>query len=165
MARPTNITLCSFCGKSHAEVKKLIAGPGVYICDNCVLLCKQVLDKEFAAQAKKPKAKATIPKPAEIKRQLDLSIIGQDHAKKTLAVAVHNHYKRITQEPNTPPAEGEEAPPPGPHDHVEIEKSNILMVGPTGSGKTLLARNLAQILDVPFAIADATTLTEAGYVG
>jgi ATP-dependent Clp protease ATP-binding subunit ClpX len=165
MARPTNITLCSFCGKSHAEVKKLIAGPGVYICDNCVLLCKQVLDKEFATQAKKPKARGHIPKPAEIKHQLDLAVIGQDHAKKTLAVAVHNHYKRIMQEPPAPPVEGEEAPPPGPHDQVEIEKSNILMVGPTGSGKTLLARNLAQILDVPFAIADATTLTEAGYVG
>ncbi len=162
MARPTNITLCSFCGKSHAEVKKLIAGPGVYICDNCVVLCKQVLDKEFASQAKKQKAKVTVPKPAEIKHQLDLHCVGQDHAKKTLAVAVHNHYKRILQEP---PAPDEEPPPPDPHAEVEIEKSNILMVGPTGSGKTLLARTLAQILDVPFAIADATTLTEAGYVG
>ncbi len=165
MARPTNITLCSFCGKSHAEVRKLIAGPGVYICDNCVILCKQVLDKEFAAQAKKPKPRAIIAKPAEIKRQLDLACVGQDHAKKTLAVAVHNHYKRILQEPIAPPPEGEEPPPPVPHAEVEIEKSNILMIGPTGSGKTLLARTLAQILDVPFAIADATTLTEAGYVG
>jgi ATP-dependent Clp protease ATP-binding subunit ClpX len=162
MARPTNITLCSFCGKSHAEVKKLIAGPGVYICDNCVVLCKQVLDKEFASQAKKQKAKITVPKPAEIKHQLDLHCVGQDHAKKTLAVAVHNHYKRILQEPV---ATDEEQPPPDPHAEVEIEKSNILMIGPTGSGKTLLARTLAQILDVPFAIADATTLTEAGYVG
>ncbi len=167
MARPTNITLCSFCGKSHAEVKKLIAGPGVYICDNCVLLCKQVLDKEFAAQARKQKTKTTVPKPAEIKRQLDLNCVGQEHAKKTLAVAVHNHYKRILQEPQPPPEPEEEAPasPADPHADVEIEKSNILMIGPTGSGKTLLARSLAQILDVPFAIADATTLTEAGYVG
>ncbi len=162
MARPTNITLCSFCGKSHAEVKKLIAGPGVYICDNCVLLCKQVLDKEFASQARKQKPKVSVPKPAEIKRQLDLHCVGQDHAKKTLAVAVHNHFKRILQEPASP----EEAPPAeDAHSGVQIDKSNILMIGPTGSGKTLLARTLAQILDVPFAIADATTLTEAGYVG
>jgi ATP-dependent Clp protease ATP-binding subunit ClpX len=163
MARPTNITLCSFCGKSHAEVKKLIAGPGVYICDNCVILCKQVLDKELASQSKKQRPKVSVPKPAEIKRQLDLQCIGQDHAKKTLAVAVHNHYKRISMEPAAPPEE--DAPPPDPHADVEIEKSNILMIGPTGSGKTLLARSLAQVLDVPFAIADATTLTEAGYVG
>jgi ATP-dependent Clp protease ATP-binding subunit ClpX len=164
MARPTNITLCSFCGKSHAEVKKLIAGPGVYICDSCVVLCKQVLDKEMAAQLKR-KPRVAVAKPAEIKRQLDQRCVGQEHAKKTLAVAVHNHYKRLMQEPN-PLAEPEAPPaPPSPHDEVEIEKSNILMVGPTGSGKTLLARTLAEILDVPFAIADATTLTEAGYVG
>jgi len=163
MARPTNLTLCSFCGKSHAEVKKLIAGPGVYICDNCVVLCKQVLDKELASQAKKQKSRITIAKPAEIKRQLDLQCIGQEHAKKTLAVAVHNHYKRILQEPaGQGDSEGQGT---DPHAHVEIEKSNILMIGPTGSGKTLLARTLAHILDVPFAIADATTLTEAGYVG
>jgi ATP-dependent Clp protease ATP-binding subunit ClpX len=165
MARPTNLTLCSFCGKSHAEVKKLIAGPGVYICDNCVLLCKQVLDKELASQNRRQKPRASIAKPADIKHQLDLACIGQEHAKKTLAVAVHNHYKRILQEPPPPPPEGEEAPPAAPHADVQIEKSNILMIGPTGSGKTLLARTLAQILDVPFAIADATTLTEAGYVG
>ncbi|HEY5912038.1 MAG TPA: ATP-dependent Clp protease ATP-binding subunit ClpX [Verrucomicrobiae bacterium] len=165
MARPANITLCSFCGKSHAEVRKLIAGPGVYICDSCVLLCKQVLDKEFSAQARKQKPKVSVPKPAEIKRQLDLQCVGQEHAKKTLAVAVHNHYKRILQEPATPPEDDAAPAPPGPHADVEIEKSNILMIGPTGSGKTLLARSLAQILDVPFAIADATTLTEAGYVG
>lgn len=167
MARPTNITLCSFCGKSHAEVKKLIAGPGVYICDNCVVLCKSVLDKELSAAPKKHKPKLNIPKPAEIKRQLDQRCIGQDHAKRTLAVAVHNHYKRILQEPPPPPEEGqgEETLPLDRHAEVEIEKSNILMLGPTGSGKTLLARTLAQILDVPFAIADATTLTEAGYVG
>jgi ATP-dependent Clp protease ATP-binding subunit ClpX len=162
MARPTNITLCSFCGKSHAEVKKLIAGPGVYICDNCVILCKQVLDKDLAAAAKK-KSRVSVAKPAEIKKQLDYRCVGQEHAKKTLAVAVHNHYKRILQEPGPVP-EGENLAP-DPHREVEIEKSNILMIGPTGSGKTLLARTLAEILDVPFAIADATTLTEAGYVG
>src|ERR1044071_2231405 len=170
MARPTNITLCSFCGKSHAEVKKLIAGPGVYICDNCVVLCKQVLDKELAAQNKKNKPRINVAKPAEIRRQLDLQCVGQEHAKKTLAVAVHNHYKRILQEPPVKSdlpveKEGEALLPHDPHADVEIEKSNILMIGPTGSGKTLLARTLAQILDVPFAIADATTLTEAGYVG
>ena len=163
MARPSNITLCSFCGKSHAEVKKLIAGPGVYICDNCVVLCKQVLDKELASQARKHRPRLTVAKPAEIKRQLDLQCVGQDHAKKTLAVAVHNHYKRILQDPVSAPEP--DGAPARPHAEVEIEKSNILMIGPTGSGKTLLARTLAQILDVPFAIADATTLTEAGYVG
>src|ERR1051326_8059662 len=131
MARPTNMTLCSFCGKSHAEVKKLIAGPGVYICDNCVVLCKQVLDKEIATQARKHKPRINIAKPAEIKRQLDLHCIGQDHAKKTLAVAVHNHYKRIVNEPAV--LDGEEND--DPHAEVEIEKSNILMIGPTGSGK------------------------------
>jgi ATP-dependent Clp protease ATP-binding subunit ClpX len=164
MARPNNITMCSFCGKSHAEVRKLIAGPDVYICDNCVILCKNVLDREFAAATKKQQPKFTIPKPAVIKQQLDLYCVGQEHAKKTLAVAVHNHYKRIQPEPA---AKNEEAgkSSPQPHADVEIEKSNILMVGPTGSGKTLLARTLAKILDVPFAIADATTLTEAGYVG
>ena len=154
MARPTNITLCSFCGKSHAEVRKLIAGPGVYICDNCVLLCKQVLDKELAAQAKQEQgAKSpTVPKPAEIKRLLDLHCIGQDHAKKTLAVAVHNHYKRVLQEAPVPAQSDWRQERDG---DIEIEKSNILLIGNTGCGKTLLARTLARILDVPFAIADA----------
>ncbi len=163
MARPTNITLCSFCGKSHAEVKKLIAGPGVYICDNCITLCKSVLDKELSTESKKASPKFSIPKPAEIKKQLDRNCIGQDHAKKTLSVAVHNHFKRILQEPSTKTEGGSEFP--NQNDDVDIEKSNILLIGPTGSGKTLLARTLAKILDVPFAIADATTLTEAGYVG
>jgi len=160
MARPTTLTMCSFCGKSHAEVRKLIAGPGVYICDNCIILCKNVLDRELELQSQKKQPKVAVPKPAAIKRQLDLYCVGQDHAKKTLAVAVHNHYKRVQQEPETGAAAGKTK-----HAGVEIEKSNILMIGPTGSGKTLLARTLAKILDVPFAIADATTLTEAGYVG
>src|SRR5450631_434162 len=163
MARPTNITMCSFCGKSHAEVRKLISGPGVYICDNCIILCKNVLDRELAVQAEKKQPKFTVPKPAEIKRQLDLYCIGQEPAKKTLAVAVHNHYKRI--KPESADKETAKSTSADPHADVEIEKSNILMIGPTGSGKTLLARTLAKILDVPFAIADATTLTEAGYVG
>jgi ATP-dependent Clp protease ATP-binding subunit ClpX len=153
MARPTNLTMCSFCGKSQSEVRKLIAGPGVYICDSCVVVCKSVLDKELQAETRKHTPKIRLLKPAEIKRQLDNYCIGQEHAKKTLSVAVHNHYKRVLQEPSAK------------SDDVEIEKSNILLIGPTGSGKTLLARTLAKVLDVPFAIADATTLTEAGYVG
>jgi ATP-dependent Clp protease ATP-binding subunit ClpX len=165
MARPTNLTLCSFCGKSHAEVKKLISGPGVFICDACIVYCKTILDKEAAADTKKPVFKLKLTRPADIKRRLDDFCVGQDFSKKTLAVAVHNHYKRIQsiQPPAVP--EGEQPPPASRHDGVEIEKSNILMIGPTGSGKTLLARTLAKALDVPFAIADATTLTEAGYVG
>jgi ATP-dependent Clp protease ATP-binding subunit ClpX len=159
MARPSQLSLCSFCGKSHSEVRKLIQGPGVYICDNCVILCKNVLDKELRNDSRKNAPRLSVPKPAEIKRQLDLHCIGQEHAKKTLAVAVHNHYKRVTAEfPGK--GQGSNRDP-----EVEIEKSNILLIGPTGSGKTLLARTLAKILEVPFAIADATTLTEAGYVG
>ena len=140
MARPTQLTLCSFCGKSHAEVKKLIQGPGVYICDSCIIVCKNVLDKELRAEHRKQLPKLNVPKPAEIKRQLDLHCIGQELAKKTLAVAVHNHYKRIRTE-QTSKAEGDSERPA----EVEIEKSNILLIGPTGSGKTLLARTLARI--------------------
>src|SRR5258708_6871972 len=165
MARPTQLTLCSFCGKSHAEVKKLIQGPGVYICDNCIVVCKSVLDKELRAENKKNVLKLKVPKPCEIKRQLDQYCIGQEQAKKTLAVAVHNHYKRIQQGVSTPTRDNLHEFGADRNAEVEIEKSNILLIGPTGSGKTLLARTLARILDVPFAIADATTLTEAGYVG
>ncbi|MGA7216047.1 MAG: ATP-dependent Clp protease ATP-binding subunit ClpX [Terrimicrobiaceae bacterium] len=154
--------MCSFCGKSHAEVRKLIAGPGVYICDSCITVCKGILDKELNDEARKQKTAIRVPKPAEITRELDQHVIGQQKAKKVLAVAVHNHYKRILQD-------GASFDPTvhqlGPLADVEIEKSNILMIGPTGSGKTLLARTLARILDVPFCIADATTITEAGYVG
>jgi ATP-dependent Clp protease ATP-binding subunit ClpX len=164
MARPSQLTLCSFCGKSHAEVKKLIQGPGVYICDSCIIVCKNVLDKEMRSESKKNAIKLKVPKPAEIKRQLDFHCIGQEPAKKTLAVAVHNHYKRIQQNAIATRESGDELLAER-HSDVEIEKSNILLVGPTGSGKTLLARTLARILEVPFAIADATTLTEAGYVG
>jgi len=162
MARPRNLTLCSFCGKSHAEVRKLVSGPGVYICDGCVETFKQVLDKELAEECPKGEIpQLSVKQPAEIKAELDKHCIGQDAAKKTLAVAVHNHYKRILHETDASKAEGAEAP----HMDVEIEKTNIMLIGSTGTGKTLLARTLAGVLDVPFAIADATTLTEAGYVG
>jgi ATP-dependent Clp protease ATP-binding subunit ClpX len=151
--------MCSFCGKSHAEVRKLIAGPGVYICDNCINVCKGILDKELNEVARRQTTTLRVPKPAEIRRQLDQYVVGQDAAKKVLSVAVHNHYKRILQT-----GSGKDIAMDLYAD-VEIEKSNILLIGPTGSGKTLLARTLARILDVPFCIADATTLTEAGYVG
>jgi len=155
MSRSSNLTMCSFCGKNHAEVRKLIAGPGVYICDSCINVCKGILDKELHDEKKQNTPALSVPKPMEIRRSLDQHVIGQDRAKKVLSVAVHNHYKRILQvaAANDPLAD------------VEIEKSNILLIGPTGSGKTLLAKTLARILDVPFCIADATTLTEAGYVG
>ena len=141
--------VCSFCGKSQDEVKKLIAGPTVYICDECIELCNDIIAEEFE---KEEAAKlSSVPKPTEIKEAIDDYVIGQERAKKILSVAVYNHYKRIESR-----AEMED---------VEIQKSNILLIGPTGCGKTLLAQTLARILDVPFTIADATTLTEAGYVG
>ena len=162
MARATNTNSCSFCGKSHAEVRKLIAGPGVYICDSCINVCKGILEKELNDDVRKQSATLRVPKPVEIRQALDQYVIGQEHSKKTLAVAVHNHYKRILQGTQTPTGSSLAM---DPHAEVEIEKSNILLIGPTGSGKTLLAKTLARLLDVPFCIADATTLTEAGYVG
>jgi ATP-dependent Clp protease ATP-binding subunit ClpX len=143
---------CSFCGKSQREVKKLIAGPAVYICDECTGLCSEIIAEEASKQDVKTGLTA-LPKPQEIKSTLDEYIIGQETAKKVLSVAVHNHYKRIMQPKTSRP------------DDVEIQKTNILLIGPTGSGKTLLAQTLARMLKVPFAIADATSLTEAGYVG
>jgi ATP-dependent Clp protease ATP-binding subunit ClpX len=141
---------CSFCGKEQEEVKKLIAGPAVYICDECIELCKDIIAEE-AQLEESPAGSGQLPKPVEIKDTLDDYVVGQERAKKVLAVAVYNHYKRV-----------EASVKPG---DVEIQKSNILLLGPTGSGKTLLAQTLARVLDVPFAIADATNLTEAGYVG
>ena len=140
---------CSFCGRGQDEVARLVSGPSVYICSECVKLCNDILEGEL--EREQPAASGQLPKPAEIKRILDDYVVGQDRAKKTLAVAVYNHYKRIYSPP--PPSE------------VELEKSNILLIGPTGTGKTLLARTLARFLKVPFAIVDATSLTEAGYVG
>src|SRR4051812_38863865 len=162
MARASNLTMCSFCGKSHAEVRKLIAGPGVYICDSCINVCKGILDKELNEESRRQSASLRVPKPVEIRRSLDQYVIGQERAKKVLSVAVHNHYKRILHNSSIGTATSVQMEPLS---DVEIEKSNILLIGPTGSGKTLLARTLARVLDVPFCIADATTLTEAGYVG
>jgi len=153
---------CSFCGKSQREVRKLIAGPTVYICDECIKLCNDIMAEEAEREDSKPQV--ALPTPAEIKVFLDDYVIGQDTAKKVLAVAVYNHYKRIYQrKASTKPRPG--VKPQGGVEEVEISKSNILVIGPTGSGKTLLAQSLARFLNVPFTIADATSLTEAGYVG
>jgi len=141
---------CSFCGKSQREVKKLIAGPTVYICDECIELCNDIIAEEYGREEVAPET-SRVPKPVEIKHTLDEYVIGQERAKKILSVAVHNHYRRIESQAFV--------------GDVELQKANILLLGPTGSGKTLLAQTLAKILDVPFTIADATTLTEAGYVG
>ena len=143
--------VCSFCGRSGDEVEKLIAGPGVYICNECIEVCSNILREELKADKKKAAPHFKLPTPEEIKKYMDQYVIEQDDAKMALAVAVYNHYKRIEHE--------------GEEDDVELQKSNIIMLGPTGSGKTLLAQTLARFLDVPFAISDATTLTEAGYVG
>lgn len=169
---------CSFCGKSQEQVRKLIAGPGVYICDECVDLCNEILDEELldtspqapqqAPRPEQPQKRRSrsanislhqIPKPREIKKYLDEHVIGQEEAKKVLSVAVYNHYKRLSF------VQAKNSGKVGPEDIVELQKSNILLMGPTGCGKTLLAQTLAKLLDVPFAVADATTLTEAGYVG
>ncbi|MBM4379711.1 MAG: ATP-dependent Clp protease ATP-binding subunit ClpX [Deltaproteobacteria bacterium] len=153
---------CSFCGKSQREVRKLIAGPTVYICDECIKLCNDIMVEETEREDSKPQV--ALPTPAEIKVFLDDYVIGQDTAKKVLAVAVYNHYKRIYQrKASQKPRPG--VKPQGGAEEVEISKSNILVIGPTGSGKTLLAQSLARFLNVPFTIADATSLTEAGYVG
>ena len=169
---------CSFCGKSQEQVRKLIAGPGVYICDECVELCNEILDEELMEEgtpvsSSSPRAEAkpvkksnradkisfqAIPKPRELKRYLDEHVIGQEEAKKVLSVAVYNHYKRLSLTNKSKSVDGID-------DAVELQKSNVLLIGPTGCGKTLLAQTLARILEVPFAVADATTLTEAGYVG
>ena len=143
--------VCSFCGRSGDEVEKLIAGPGVYICNECIEVCSNILREELKADKKKAAPHFKLPTPEEIKKYMDQYVIEQDDAKMALAVAVYNHYKLIEHE--------------GEEDDVELQKSNIIMLGPTGSGKTLLAQTLARFLDVPFAISDATTLTEAGYVG
>ena len=143
---------CSFCGKSQSEVQKIVAGPGVFICNECVALCQEIIDQELAEDRTEAET-FTVPTPQEILNQLDDYVIGQQDAKKTLAVAVYNHYKRVN------------AMVTGDNNDTELQKSNIAVIGPTGSGKTYLAQSLARILNVPFAIADATTLTEAGYVG
>lgn len=182
---------CSFCGKSQEQVRKLIAGPGVYICDECVELCNEILDEELLdpngpvahppAKSEPPRKKresvpmnlAQMPKPRELKKYLDEHVIGQDEAKKVLSVSVYNHYKRLSYaqakseaQQAAAPQTGSSAIKAGPiDDGVDLQKSNILLIGPTGCGKTMLAQTLAKVLDVPFAVADATTLTEAGYVG
>jgi len=145
-----NTLYCSFCGKSQHDVKKLIAGPTVFICDECIELCNEIIVEELSGEQKEEKADSGLPRPAEIKAFLDDYVIGQEGPKRLLSVAVYNHYKRIDHNEKN---------------DVEISKSNVLLLGPTGCGKTLLAQTLARVFDVPFVMADATTLTEAGYVG
>jgi ATP-dependent Clp protease ATP-binding subunit ClpX len=152
---------CSFCGKLQEQVRKLVAGPSVYICDECIELCNEIIAEELNEQSKSVGSRV-LPKPREIKAILDQYVVGQEEAKKSLAVAVYNHYKRIS---GAPAGGGSGKRDKGKTDDVELQKSNIIMLGPTGSGKTLLAQTLARLLNVPFAIADATSLTEAGYVG
>ena len=147
--KDSNKLSCTFCGKGQEEVRKLIAGPSVYICDECVDLCNDIIEEEVKAEDEE--VLDVLPSPLEIFKQLDDYVIGQEKAKKTLSVAVYNHYKRLRSNANK--------------DEIELQKSNVLLLGPTGSGKTLLAQTLARVLNVPFTIADATTLTEAGYVG
>ena len=163
MQESADLLKCSFCGKTQKQVKKLIAGGGVYICDECIELCNEIIEEEIGAEAAADEEKTPrLPRPSEIAKFLEEYVIGQDEAKRTLAVAVYNHYKRIREADKAAKA-GRSLRDDG--DDVEIAKSNILMLGPTGSGKTYLAQTLARLLDVPFAIADATSLTEAGYVG
>ncbi|MCS7008922.1 MAG: ATP-dependent Clp protease ATP-binding subunit ClpX, partial [Chthoniobacterales bacterium] len=164
MPKPSGIHCCSFCGKPQTEARKLIAGPGVFICDNCIEICSSLIRAESARDVRRQRPQLSrIPKPSEIHAKLDEYVIGQQHAKKVLSVAVHNHYKRLLQ--FSFPTTNSKSFPIDLLPDVEIEKSNILLIGPTGSGKTLLAKTLARCLDVPFSIADATTITEAGYVG
>ena len=147
---------CSFCGKSQKQVQQLIAGPGVYICDECVELCNEIIDERQSETKGQASADFDLPKPKEIYDFLEEYVIGQEEAKRSLSVAVYNHYKRIRASHGAAPSEG---------DDIDIQKSNILLIGPTGCGKTYLAQTLAKRLNVPFAVADATALTEAGYVG
>ena len=149
---PPTMHRCSFCGKTQDQVRRLVAGPNVYICNECILLCQEIISDDLAAAAPTTSDPKDLPKPAEMKAVLDDYVVGQEEAKRALCVAVYNHYKRINA-------------PASANSDVELQKSNILMVGPTGCGKTFLAQTLAKILNVPFAIADATSLTEAGYVG
>jgi len=154
----SDLLKCSFCGKSQKQVKKLIAGPAIYICDECIELCNEIIEEEFS-EGTDIGLLDDLPKPRDIQEFLDQYVIGQERAKRTLAVAVYNHYKRVQAKGQAQPRRASE------DDTVELGKSNILLIGPTGCGKTYLAQTLAKMLNVPFAMADATALTEAGYVG